>query len=76
MPPSLNDAWRSTSYVARSRDEVLARIMQSAELGRPLPVRCDELWLLKRLVQDKCKPDTGLAKLQRHILSGLGHIVV
>jgi hypothetical protein len=53
----------------------------SRQVGRPRigaapAVRSDELWLSKRLVQDRCEPHTGLAKLQRHILSGPGHIVV
>jgi len=63
---------------------LLGRMMRGTpplQVGRPRigaapSVRSDELWLSKRLVQDSCEPHAGLAKLQRHILSGPGHIVV
>jgi hypothetical protein len=49
---------------------------QTLNNGTAPVIRSGDLWLSKRLVQDKCEPHAGLAELQRHILSGLGHIVV
>jgi hypothetical protein len=63
-------AIRDEARSAAARKRTAERTRSSSEQSR------GELWLSKRLIQDKCQSHAGLAELQRHIVNCLGHIVV